>query len=249
MHSLSDRPELYPGDWSTGGSGYLHRKGYMYPLSLAPGQTLAQATVTLDGGSAQTGRSAASLSMHLEQTGAIEVDKRHPVVAVGSNAYARQITDKFAGTQCDDTIPLFPCVTRAISVCFCPFYASKGYVPATASKSKGHLAHVWLQLLTDEQFDIVTATEGNYSLVWIAGEEAGLTTNSGHAIGGCHTYWHREALMLFGDRVYCAWAHPEMKQEAMTESEVLHAISGRDIESMKTPNVMLASGRHERGEV
>jgi hypothetical protein len=244
LPSLRDQPELYPGDWSTGNNGYLHSSGYSYPLKLSPGQSLADATITLDDGATQSGGFEPSLSMYLEQIGAIDVDRRHPVVAVGSNAYARQISDKFAGAACDDTIPLFPCTTDAISVCFCPFYASKGYVPATASKGRGRFAHVWLQLLTDEQLKLMTATEGGYDLVWVANEESGLTIlasglPSGQVIPGFYTYWYRQVLTLHDDSpLHCAWAHAEMKEGAMTEAEVLQAISGLDIKSLSTQNDM-----------
>lgn len=242
LPSLIDRPELYPGDWSTGNNGFLHSRGYSYPLSLGPGQSLAESTVTLalDGGPIPSASFKPSLSVYLEQIGAIDVDRRHPVVAVGSNAYARQISDKFAGTECDDTIPLFPCTTEAISVCFCPFYASKGYVPATASKGRGHFTHVWLQLLTDEQLERMTATEGGYDLVWVAHEEAGLTIlPSRQVIPAFYTYWYRQALTLSGKSpVYCSWSHAEMNEGAMTEVEVLQAISGLNAERLSAANEM-----------
>ena len=92
---------------------------------------------------------------------------RIPVLAVGSNAYPRQLHDKLAGTSADlQGIPILPAILHDLDVAFCPVRSRKGYIPVTLAERPGAVCLSWLQWLTPEQLNIVSATEGTrYALV------------------------------------------------------------------------------------
>ena len=92
---------------------------------------------------------------------------RIPVLAVGSNAYPRQLWDKLAGTAADlQGIPILPAILRDVDVAFCPIRSRKGYIPVTLAERPGAVCLTWLQWLTPEQLNLISATEGaRYSLV------------------------------------------------------------------------------------
>ncbi len=100
-------------------------------------------------------------------TGQPETADRFAVLAVGSNAYPRQLSDKFSGSTADlegvDTIPV---VLRDVDVAWCPVRSRKGYAPVTLAARPGAVCLTWMQWLTPKQLDIISATEGpRYDLV------------------------------------------------------------------------------------
>ena len=92
---------------------------------------------------------------------------RVALLAVGSNAYPRQLFDKFAGLPCaEHGIVAAPAVAADLGVAFCPIRSRKGYVPVTAARRDGHAERTWLQWLTEAQLARVRETEGpRYALV------------------------------------------------------------------------------------
>ena len=92
---------------------------------------------------------------------------RIPLLAVGSNGYPRQLHDKLASSEADlQGIPIVPAILRDFDVAFCPIRSRKGYVPVSLTERPGAICLTWLQWLTLEQLQIVSATEGaRYSLV------------------------------------------------------------------------------------
>jgi hypothetical protein len=94
-------------------------------------------------------------------------DGRIPILAVGSNGYPRQLHDKLAGTSADlQGIPTIPTIIRDLDVAYCPVRSRKGYIPVTLAERPGAVCLTWLQWLTPQQLNIISATEGSrYSLV------------------------------------------------------------------------------------
>ena len=92
---------------------------------------------------------------------------RIPLLAVGSNGYPRQLDDKLSGTHADlQGIPILPAILRDLDVAYCPIRSRKGYIPVTLAERPGAVCLTWLQWLTPEQLNIISATEGSrYSLV------------------------------------------------------------------------------------
>ena len=92
---------------------------------------------------------------------------RIALLAVGSNAYPRQLADKLAGAEADlQGVPILPAILRGLDAAFCPIRSRKGYVPVTLAERRGAVCLSWLQWLTPGQLQIISTTEGaRYSLV------------------------------------------------------------------------------------
>ena len=92
---------------------------------------------------------------------------RVAVLAVGSNGYPRQLHDKLAGTPADlQGIPILPAIVRDFDVAYCPVRSRKGYIPVTLAPRSGAVCLTWVQWLTPEQLNLISASEGRrYALV------------------------------------------------------------------------------------
>ena len=92
---------------------------------------------------------------------------RTAVLAVGSNGYPRQLHDKLAGTSADlQGVPLLPIILSGFDVAFCPVRSRKGYVPVTLAERPDAICLTWLQWLTVDQLNLISASEGSrYALV------------------------------------------------------------------------------------
>lgn len=91
-----------------------------------------------------------------------DAEGRVPLLAAGSNGYPRQLQDKLSGTLADlQGVPLIPAILTNFDVAFCPIRSRKGYVPVTLSSRPGAISLTWLQWLTLEQLNIISATEGS----------------------------------------------------------------------------------------
>lgn len=97
----------------------------------------------------------------------IDTGGRLPLLAVGSNAYPRQLADKLDGTSGDlQGVPLVPTILRGYDVALCPVRSRKGYIPVTLARRPGAVCLTWLQWLTVEQLNVISASEGpRYALV------------------------------------------------------------------------------------
>ena len=96
-----------------------------------------------------------------------DTTSRIAVLAVGSNAYPRQLSDKLRGTPADlQGIPTVPAILRDLDVAYCPVRSAKGYVPVTLASRPDAVCLTWLQWLTFEQLNAISASEGSrYALV------------------------------------------------------------------------------------
>ena len=91
-----------------------------------------------------------------------ETAGRIPLLAVGSNGYPRQLHDKLAGSYADlQGIPLIPAIVFGFDVAFCPVRSRQGYVPVSLAARAGAVCLTWLQWLTSEQLNIISASEGS----------------------------------------------------------------------------------------
>ena len=149
LPSLADRPERYPDARPA-----AERRPFLY----AAGEAW-----TLD-----EDESGAAVAGWLRGRRArIGIADRVAVLAVGSNAYPRQLADKFEGTEADDQgIAVVRARARGLGIAFCPLLARKGYVPVTLAERPDAQLETWLQWLTPDQLQIISASEGGrYSLV------------------------------------------------------------------------------------
>ena len=159
--SLAEQPGLYPD---------ARPRAERTPFALV-GAQLRELRGELDGG---------ALDEWLASRGG-GFAERTALLAVGSNAYPRQLFDKFAGLPCaEQGIITAPAVAAGIGVAFCPILSRKGYVPVTAALRAGHEERTWLQWLTAAQLARVRETEGpRYALVGGAALAAAVTAAAG----------------------------------------------------------------------
>ena len=149
LPSLADAPERYPDARPPD-----ERRPFIY----ADG-----AAWTLD-----DGESGAAIAGWLRGRRArIGISDRVAVLAVGSNAYPRQLADKLEGTDADDQgVAVVRAELRDLGIAYCPVVGAKGYAPVTLASRPGARLDAWLQWLAPDQLRIISETEGpRYRLV------------------------------------------------------------------------------------
>jgi len=147
-------------------------------------------------GSRSTTSTALNLDRALLSLGVPGPAERLPAVAIGSNAYPRQLADKLRGTPAGMAVPSFRGVLLNARIVYCPRKARKGYVPVTPFYSPGAASVAWLQLLTPAQLEIITRTEGTYRLLRCRPESGGvsfLPDASRQPLSEMLVYWYGTA--------------------------------------------------------
>ena len=127
--------------------------------------------------------------------------ERTALLAVGSNAYPRQLFDKFAGQPCaEHRIITVPVQLAGCGVAFCPLLSRRGYVPVTPAQRAGRIERTWLQWLTDAQLARVRETEGpRYALVGGAPLAAALRLPDGLPPPLAVYAWWFDSVLLNGE--------------------------------------------------
>ena len=178
MPSLEDAPWAYPdGRLARDRGPSVYGGGQVYPLG--------------------EDEDPASL---LRSLGGAGLAERVPVVALGSNAYPRQLLDKFeADPVADDRVPTLRAVVPDLAISYAAMLSRKGYVPVSARWALGRRCETWLQWLTVEQLTVIAATEGRgYRLVRVPGVVAGVL-EGGWGAGRLPAYaWAHTTLLDLG---------------------------------------------------
>ena len=142
LPSLIDEPQLYPGGRpARDQTDFGYRSGTVYRL--------------------RSPLNVPAIDAWLRETGAAGLRQRIALLAVGSNAYPRQLHDKLAGSAADaDGLIVVRARVSGCGVAYCPVRARKGYVPATLALRPDAILETWLQWLTPAQLELIGATEG-----------------------------------------------------------------------------------------
>ncbi|MFM9366724.1 hypothetical protein [Streptomyces sp. Da 82-17] len=102
-----------------------------------------------------------------------DLDRRHPVLAVGSNASPAQIAYKLAQRSLGSDVPMVPVTVRGIGIGCSAHVGRAGYVAAAPYPDPGSTRTLVLSWLDDEQLAAVDATElPNYRRRWLDGSYA-----------------------------------------------------------------------------
>lgn len=145
---------------------------------------------------------------------------RIALLAVGSNGYPRQLRDKLSGTHADlQGIPILPAILRDLDVAYCPIRSRKGYIPVTLAERPGAVCLTWLQWLTPDQLNIISATEGSrYSLVGGAplAERAMLSPRIRRP-GAIYAWWFDSLLRRAGSTRWLDVHHPPFSRRTDLE--------------------------------
>ena len=194
--SLRDHPADYPGRAPE--FDFLYRQGRVWPVELPPGQRISKARILWTDSDNRPRRT--PLTNALLRWGAAELTQRVPVLAIGSNAFPRQLFDKLNRVLIDDSIPCVRGVLSNIEIVFCPFRSSWGYIPVTPRYRHGARTKAFLQLLSAGQLREIVKTEGSYSLVALPSTVAPFTvTASGDILSQVYVFWHDAWLATFGE--------------------------------------------------
>lgn len=219
--ALTDRPDLYPGIPETLDSpgevapwpqNYLLHDDALWqllprgalPLGHAGVKPFAVHRPSVEPRPPGSGSLAPALTLDaaLAAVGAAGLPSRLPVIAIGSNAYPRQLADKLRNTDAGMTVPSFRGALRNVSIVYCPRKARKGYVPVTPSYERGPRALAWLQLLTPAQLEVVVSTEGTYRLLRCRArreEDVSFTVVGASApLPECLIFWYATAFRRSG---------------------------------------------------
>ena len=154
LPSLRDRPCLYPDGAGCAGQAWAGRSAYVY----AGGQATPLGPQD----------DPAALLVRLGGAGPAD---RIRVLAVGSNAYPRQLLDKFREHAVrDDSVLTVSCTAPGVAVAYVAALSRWGYVPVGLRSQPGAECATWVQLLTVEQLAAIARTEGKaYRLVRVPG--------------------------------------------------------------------------------
>jgi hypothetical protein len=134
---LTAQPMNYPGR-SVAGSGVLYR-----------GEFLGRSQIS-------------GIDRVLHDLGQPGLARRHPVVAVGSNACAAVMRRKLEAVGVDACVPFLDGEVDTIAVGHSAHRSVAGFVPAAPFRREGSPSHAVVTMLTADQLVAVDRTEPNY---------------------------------------------------------------------------------------
>lgn len=156
--------------------------------------------------------------------------RRCPVLAVGSNACPAQLRRKFEGAgRAQQVIPLTMVEVHGIDVGVSAHVSRPGYVPATPILRPGHVSHLFVLWLDDEQVRIMDATEPNYDRTALAHPDV-LLEDRFATRPSLYVSRHGRLVDQMG-RDRRLRPQPELIPSLLEESERLRAIAGPDTAS------------------
>lgn len=144
-----------------------------------------------------------------------DLDRRHQVLAVGSNAAPAQMLRKFTGRRVSTVLPMVRVRVHGLASGVSAHISRAGYVPATPIAAPGELHTMSVLWLDDEQLAALDDSEPNYLRVRL-GAQFPVALPSGVRLDGCDVYvsrWgclrdaHRQPLRLGDQRELLAAAH------------------------------------------
>ena len=164
-------------------------------------------------------RSGPSIDEHLEGLAAAPLKDRHSILGYGSNINPAQLISKF-GTKHKPIVVLTGWLNDH-DIVYMPHVSLYGAVSAALNYSPGTKAQVGITLLDDEQLDLMSGTEGAYSLcdlprnVSVLGEPL-----------SCRYYKSKDVLLMDGEPVRLAEIRAiDSKHTSMPQTEILDSVA------------------------
>ncbi|MFI1800922.1 hypothetical protein ACH427_26705 [Streptomyces sp. NPDC020379] len=179
-HAPAERPLTYPGRPVTAPA--LLSGHTLTPLTPVPGEPLGAWRVAT-GAAGQP-----VLDAVLTGLGSATAGRRHPVVAVGSNASPAQLHHKLARRGLPTTVPMVPVRVRGIGVGCSGHIGRHGYVAAAPYAEPGAELTLVISWLDTAQLREVDRTEFNYRRALLPGARFPMLMPSGEALGGAYLY-------------------------------------------------------------
>ena len=104
-----------------------------------------------------------SLDETLVDGGVAPVDRRTPVVSIGSNASLAVLRRKLAAGRVSTTFPVLETTVSGVAVGHSAHVSTPGYIPAAPFARAGARTTAYASLLDDDQLRCLDATEPNYT--------------------------------------------------------------------------------------
>ncbi|MEU4209031.1 hypothetical protein AB0F13_03325 [Streptomyces sp. NPDC026206] len=130
----------------------------------------------------------AALDHVLASLGCPLTGRRHPVLAVGSNASPAQLAHKLTRQGLPATVPMVPVRVRGIGVGCSGHIGRFGYVAAAPYADPAAERPLVASWLDAGQLAAVDATELNYWRVLLPGDAFAMVLPSGRRLGGAYLY-------------------------------------------------------------
>lgn len=120
--------------------------------------------------------------MALTRLGAEPIGRRHPVLAVGSNASPAQLRRKFAPMS--QVVPITAARVKGLIVGVSAHVARAGYIPATPVAAEPLSSDLWVTWLGDDELTAMDATEPNYQRTQLD-DRYPVQLTGGRVLSGC----------------------------------------------------------------
>ncbi|MBB5116939.1 hypothetical protein [Streptomyces eurocidicus] len=180
----AELPLTYPGRPVT--EPALLTGDRLLPLRPAEGRRLGDWRVVTDGPGPPGG--GPRLDDALRALGGPPAGRRHPVLAVGSNASPAQLHHKLTGRGLPTSVPMVPVRVRGVGVGCSGHIGRHGYVAAAPYADPAADRVLVVSWLDGEQLAAVDATELNYRRALLPGTGFPMSMPSGERLGGAYVY-------------------------------------------------------------
>ncbi|MFI7586589.1 hypothetical protein ACIB24_05890 [Spongisporangium articulatum] len=187
--SPADAPLTYPGVRPIV-SCVLHRRRLL-AVHASPGRPVGHWRVGPESASATP----VPLDDFLRQAGAAPTARRHPVLAIGSNASPAQLHRKLSRAGCSTTVPILRVEVQGLRVGVSAHISAAGYLPTSPVLEPAADERLHLLLLDADQLEAVDRTEPNYVRTFAPHTTVGAGLESGEVLGGVHVYAGRHGLL------------------------------------------------------
>ncbi|MFF1923710.1 hypothetical protein ACFVW8_24450 [Streptomyces sp. NPDC058221] len=140
------------------------------------------------------------LDEELKQRGQVVAGRRHPVIAVGSNASPGQVSHKLSRLGLPVSVPMVPVRVEGIGVGCSGHISPAGYVAGTPYVDREANTVLVVAWLDSEQLEAVDATEfPDYQRAILPGDEFPMTMPSGERLGGAYIYFSSHGVLAGPD--------------------------------------------------
>ncbi|WP_328668213.1 hypothetical protein OG905_13500 [Streptomyces sp. NBC_00322] len=141
-----------------------------------------------------------SLDEALSGLGQVVTGRRHPVIAVGSNASPGQVSHKLTRLGIPATVPMVPVRVRGIGVGCSGHISPAGYVAGTPYVERDAETVLVVTWLDSTQLKAVDDTEfPDYRRAILPGDVFEMTMPSGERLGGAYIYFSAHGVLADPD--------------------------------------------------
>jgi hypothetical protein len=164
-----------------------------------------------------------SLDEVLGELGQPSAGKRHPVIAIGSNAAPGQLHHKLSRLGLPAVVPMMPLRVSGLGVGVSAHVAMNGYVANSPYADPGGVADVVLTLVDADQLRAVDDTEiPRYRRVLLPGAEFPMVLPSGERLAGAYLYVNAAGVLAGADgKPLTPTTQTELLADLLTRSERL----------------------------